>query len=107
MRIFSVDNVLEPFDDYDGDGFSNLQEFQNYTNPKEYSLELVTGWNLISISRVPEDHSVQAIFNGVDISPIVWGWQEGLFKSVNELHSLYGYWVYLQGPGVNVPIVIP
>ena len=95
-----------PHDDFDGDGFSNLQEFQNETDPTNYAMSLKNGWNLISIARVPEDNSVSSIFSGISISPTVWTWNDGRFVVAEKLEPFRGHWVYLAGEDTDVPIVI-
>jgi hypothetical protein len=80
--------------DFDGDGFSNLQEFQNITDPNEYVIKLNNGWNLISISRVPADNTIVTIFQDKMISATVWTWQDGHFVNATHIEPLKGYWIY-------------
>lgn len=79
--------------DYDGDGFSNSQEFINGTNPASYVLKLTAGWNLCAISRQPVNNSIKALL-GSNILGQVWTWQDGNYLQVDELEPLKGYWIY-------------
>jgi len=103
---FFGDSTQNPNDDYDGDGYSNLQEFHNATDPTSYTLSLKKGWNLISIARVPEDNSVSSIFFGINVSLTVWTWNDGRFVVTEKLEPLRGHWVYLAGEDTDVPITI-
>lgn len=80
-------------DDFDGDGFSNYQEYINGTNPASYQLELKAGWNLVSISRLPKDNSVDAIF-GNKVIQHVWIWKDGRYEIATEVNPLNGYWIF-------------
>jgi len=78
--------------DLDGDGRTNFQEFKEDTNPFEYLLILKAGWSLISISGVPRDNSVAAIFGrGVHVCLC---WNGRCFVPATFIEPMRGYWVY-------------
>ncbi len=79
--------------DADGDGFSNIKEFINGTNPNIYSLTLEAGWNLVSLARIPDDSSVTNIFKD-DITGSAWYWDNNQFQKATNIDPLKGYWVY-------------
>ena len=83
---------------------SETLEIDDETSLFEISLE--TGWNLISIKRVPDDNSVAAMFNGVNISLPVWKWQNNRFVVAKNIEPLLGYWVYLNGSSIKVPVFV-
>ncbi len=93
-------------DDYDGDGFSNLQEFARGSDPTRYELYLRQGWNLISLSRVPENNTYQSIFAEVIVAPAAWTWEQNHFVTADRINPLQGYWVYLVSDDGIVPIKI-
>ena len=80
-------------DDPDGDGFTNLQEFQNTTDPSANIIRLSPGWNLIAIARMAEDNSVENIF-GNQVSGLIWTWDIDRFRIADKLFPQIGYWVY-------------
>ncbi len=95
---YEVVNQLNPIlsdanTDKDGDGYSNLQEFQNHTDPSRYILKLNKGWNLMSLARIPTINSVSSILKG-NKTGVVWGWDELQLKVVDEFDPLKGFWVY-------------
>ena len=65
-------SIADAHEDADGDGLSNLQEFEAGSNPRHYVLELSTGWNLLSIARAPKDYTVEAILGGQVCGPVWW-----------------------------------
>lgn len=101
-----TDQNQNPNDDFDGDGFSNLQEFRRNSDPIAYSIHLDSGWNLVSCARVPDSNSVASMFPGIAVSPRVWTWRVGRFTSCDKIEPLSGYWLYLNGPPVDVPIIV-
>ena len=84
-----------PTDDTDGDGFSNLKEFQLQTDPRLYEVHLEIGWNLVSLARVPDDNSVDAIFGEAFVPP-AWGWGQQKYSAVDTVSPLQGIWLYCQ-----------
>jgi hypothetical protein len=99
------DTEEETYDDSDGDGLHNLQEFNLNSNPNSYMLNLNKGWNLVSIAGVPEDNSVGSIFGGVPTIGRVWTWENGRFKTATHIGPLQGYWVYCDEEA-TVPITV-
>ncbi len=79
--------------DPDGDGFSNLQEYENGTDPLRYVLELTPGWNLVSIALAPSDYSVDGIF-GDTIDKPAWYWDGEAYDAAEDILPLAGQWVY-------------
>ena len=82
-------------DDPDLDGISNLDEFNNSTNPFALKLEFFNGWNLFSLSLMKEDNSIQSIL-GDKITGLVWEWDGStqIFKVATMIRPEHGYWVY-------------
>ncbi len=74
------------------------------SSPATYDIALQSGWNLISINRVPENNSVRSIFANVNISPVAWTWVDNQFITADKLESFRGYWVYLHGPNESIHI---
>lgn len=79
--------------DTDGDGVSNVAEYNRGSDPGRYVLDLEAGWNLVSLARPPDDRSLLAIFAGNAIS--VWTWEAGRFVVATEISPLRGYWVFV------------
>ena len=105
-REIHLDQMLFPVDaDSDGDGFSDSQEALHETDPGEYGIALLEGWNLVSLARVPEDNSVQSMF-GETVSGEAWTWYDGSYVPTDQLLSLRGYWVHATVAG-RVPIALP
>lgn len=94
-----------PDDDADGDGLSESQELTRGTDPEEYYITLTAGWNLVSLSRVPEDNSVQAIFGDAVVSK-AWVWEDGCYHATDRLLPWRGHWLYAKS-ACTVPIVWP
>ena len=61
--------------------------------PAERLLQFRAGWNLFSISIVPDDPTVAALFQDLD-NPEVWGWNGLFYYPVTELQTKQGYWIY-------------
>ena len=105
----SVETILDvdPHDDFDDDGWSNLQEHENNTDPTRYVLELHKGWNLVSIALAPADYSVEGIFGDKIISP-VWKWADGQYQEASKIKPLRGYWIYSKKEQtINIGIKLP
>lgn len=82
--------------DRDGDGWTDQQERANETDPDVYSVDLRPGWNLISFARVPENNSVEDVFQGVQTGEIwVWNPDTGQYEAVETVTPLRGHWVYV------------
>ncbi len=93
--------------DTDGDGLSDQKEREEGRNPHRYVITLTPGWNLVSLCRVPNDHSVEAIF-GNAAHPRAWTWRNGRYRSTETLKPLRGYWIYSgSAEQVDVDISIP
>ncbi len=95
---WEIDNFLDPkridaLEDEDGDGISNMQEFLDGSDPQEYMLSLSVGWNLISLSTLPNVRNVHSILGEV-LKGQVWVWKNNKFEPTNEFLPLYGHWVY-------------
>ena len=101
---FGQDGV-DPHADADGDGWSNLQEYERGTNPTLYVIRLNAGWNLVSLARVPTANTVADIFGGLNIGP-VWIWVEDHYEAATEMEPLRGHWVYVLAP-VQITITLP
>ena len=102
-RIHFGDIDQNPNNDFDGDGFSNLQEFLNGSDPKSYTLKLKPGWNLISVAGIPTEDTIESVFSEVEISPIAWTWVDGKFVPVNSVSDpLQGYWIFLHDDDADV-----
>jgi hypothetical protein len=107
---YEVENNLNPLADdrnadNDGDGFSNLQEFERGTSAGVYKIELKAGWNLISIARVPTYNTIDLILKGFN-SGAVWYWEDGLFRVATRMQPMKGYWVYAP-IDKNIEVTIP
>ncbi len=107
---YEVANLLDPTTndssmDKDGDGYSNLQEFQNDTDPSRYILKLNKGWNLMSLARIPAINNVSSILKG-NKTGIVWGWDDLQLKVADQFDPLKGFWVYAPADA-DVEIQLP
>jgi len=92
-ELANLGNLLSGADDDpDGDGFTNAQEEERGTDPLTYVLSVKKGWNLVALSRMPTNNSIQGIF-GEHVA-VAWMWQDGRFVRATELQPLKGYWVY-------------
>ena len=100
LMFFDSLEDAHPLEDFDEDGFSNLEEFNNGTNPLQNVVTIKPGWNLISLARVPEDNSVDAIFDGEVTSP-VWIWDGEQFQITKFMEPNKGYWIYSSLPETN------
>ena len=56
---------------------------------------LYPGWNMISLSQVPTDNSIQSVFKN-HITNHVWIWdaENRLFRTTSEVLATRGHWVY-------------
>lgn len=90
---FRAPEDCDSAEDFDGDGFSNLQEYENGTDPAAYVIPLKHGWNLVSIARVPNDHSIGGIF-GDYVLGHAWTWEDGRYQVADTVLPLRGHWVY-------------
>ena len=75
-----------------------------------FGMELVSGWNLISIPLIPEDNSISSIMDGCDYNRI-WEFQsDQSWKSTDTglttMDILHGYWVDRVGLSGNCTISI-
>jgi len=79
--------------DTDGDGFSDAQEVELNTDPAVCLLVLKAGWNLVSLARLPDDHSVYGLFGRYIRGP-AWIWNGTVYEQADELLPLRGHWVF-------------
>ena len=87
-----------PHVDFDGDGYSNVQEFRNGTRPGDYVVPITHGWNLISLARIPDISTVERIFTRVDFQPVAWTYDGNQLEKASALSDpLSAYWVYQKG----------
>ena len=95
----------------DMDRLTNLQEFKVDRDPNEADtnldvLDVVEGWNLISIPDGVENATLDSLFGGRFMGT-VWTWADGHFEIVEEngiLGYKNGYWINFVG---NFTIPIP
>lgn len=94
-------------EDKDGEGATNLEEFQFGTdpdNPQEmpWQIKLPGGWSMVSIPLIPDplkpqSASVSKLFPGAQV---VYAYEKGLgykrVKETDELKEGRGYWVLLK-----------
>ncbi len=97
-RFYFGDLDAFPENDFDGDGISNMLEFQMETSPVEYVLDLKAGWNQFSLGTTPLDNSVETIFGDHPVRLPVWTWDGHTYRRVEELISDIGYWIYATEP---------
>ncbi len=102
--FFFGDQSCDAFADSDQDGINNIDEFKNQTSPIEYRIHLKPGWNLISVTAVPIENSIDRLFNKYDISPSLWTWNNSAYEPAQSLESTRGYWVYSLDTALSVPI---
>ncbi len=81
-----------------------LRDIVPDASPSSDTIDLKSGWNLISIDRVSAVDTVESIFTGIDVLPYVWTWNGSHFAMEETLKSDLGYWIYLYGPDRSVPI---
>ncbi|OPZ28281.1 MAG: Intracellular proteinase inhibitor [Lentisphaerae bacterium ADurb.BinA184] len=84
--------------DTDGDGWSNLLEFLNQTNPADpdnlppgrtFKLAVQAGWNLLSLPLEADPAQIQALFdNGLIVSAWDWLQEEGMTGRYQPTDSL-------------------
>ena len=95
--MFTQDELMEAvvhaIVDKDGDGLTDEQEIIRGSDPESYEIKFLRGWNLFSVSRVPNDNSTDNIL-GAQIPSKVWTWEGNKFIEVVELLPLRGYWVH-------------
>ena len=87
------EGIKNAFADKDGDGLTDEQELARGTDPNRYSIELKSGWNLISLARVPDNNATGHILGNQALGT-VWIWEDKKFKVATELLPLRGHWVY-------------
>jgi hypothetical protein len=86
-----------------------------YATDRTVDLDLLAGWNLISLPIEPHDPAVAHVLDdglggsrsgpalrdglrGVVNVGSVWGWWNGRYIEALELHALRGYWVFVAAP---------
>ena len=76
-------------------------------DPSAIILELQKGWNLRSISKEPQDNSIENIF-GNKIIGVVWGWDNAnrRLEAASEITSTKGYWVFSRGDFLNENAIV-
>jgi hypothetical protein len=62
----------------------------------EMSLDLMTGWNMVSLPLVPENRSVEALFPG-NVGVFTWTGNDS-YERTDTLQIGYGYWLALLEP---------
>jgi hypothetical protein len=89
----TVDDADE---DPDKDAITNLQEYTNGTDPKRYVIVLKAGWNLVAITRQPDDNTASALFGDA----VVWEWDpvHKCYRRAARVLPLHGYWVFTLEP---------
>lgn len=103
----ALDELVQGGIDRDGDGFTDEQEVEQETDPTRYVIVLKPGWNLVSLARVPEDNSVDNVFQGYLVAPLwVWDETQGGYRSTDEVVPLRGHWVYVTHE-VTIEIILP
>ncbi len=102
--MFWDDTDEEADDDYDGDGFSNLQEFINDTDPTAYVLPMRLGWNLVSLAAFPPANPLDTVLATMGAPPVVWAWSAGRFRQASDLHALEGRWLLWTRPDQSIDI---
>jgi|GEM_PF-436104 plastocyanin len=76
-------------------------------------LNLVAGWNLISLPIAPIDPALDALFEGMPHTGTAWAWDPdgarglGTYVGTSVLEPLMGYWVYVTEPGTATVIGFP
>ena len=94
---------VRPLRDLDGDGYSNLAELGEGTDPLDaedapdgFELFLCPGWNLISVGVTPLEPKLQAML-GRHHSGRGWTWRKGTYQTTEEPGPLGGVWVEYDG----------
>ena len=90
--------------DFDGDGYSNLQEFQKNTDPRDYTLELHQDWNLISFARLPKNTYIRPEFARINVKPPIWTWDNNIMVTASEFDPLLGHWIFLENDSATIKI---
>ena len=91
----------------DGDGISNLAEFEADSDPFAFKVDMHKGWNLLSITRQPRNNSIEMIFGG-KINGSIWTWdnENKRFKTVDTMIPLLAYWVFSNDDYLNENAII-
>ncbi len=90
-------DAVDADQDTDGDGITNRDEHAADTDPQRYVIMLQPGWNLVSLARVPVDHTVAGVFGNTtaaDAWILSTGGRDGDYAQNTELESLAGHWIY-------------
>ncbi|NQE52964.1 Cell surface glycoprotein, partial [ANME-1 cluster archaeon GoMg3.2] len=102
--------------DYDGDGATDEEKSPDVNETidveqNSYSIQLHSGWNLISIPLVPEDTNIDSVFSSMTGNySIVWtttstgGWKSSnqAFGKLTEITVDKGYLIYMTAPDTLV-----
>ena len=62
-----------------------------------FDLDLVFGWNLVSVPIQPLDGGVDTVFQGLQAGR-VWEWSRGAYRAATEIVPGTGYWLYCTTP---------
>jgi hypothetical protein len=102
--------------DYDGDGVTDEEKSPDVNETidveqNSYTIQLHSGWNLISIPLVPEDTNIDSVFSSMAGNySIVWtttstgGWKSSnqTFGKLTEITVDKGYLIYMTAPDTLV-----
>ncbi len=88
--------------DKDGDGLTDQQELDRGRDPTQYDITLTSGWNLLSVARIPDNNTIGNML-GNTISGVVWVWDATKFVTTDELLPSRGHWVF-SGSDSSVPV---
>jgi hypothetical protein len=108
-RALVVDDGNRMNMDYDGDGIYE-EIYHPDVNERTSSIQLHTGWNLISLPKKPEPSDVQSVMRLVEVETncnSVWSYEGGTWKRynrtgpsfLNDLSTLgpgKGYWINMK-----------
>ena len=94
-----------PNDDVDGDGKTNAAEYVAGESPSDVVLQLLPGWNLISMPVEPPDATTATLFAGSQILPQAITWDGEGYREVQDLVPKAGYWVFVPGPKDGGPVL--
>ena len=113
----NMDNRHDGSADDDQDGWPNLLEFIYNTNPEDadskpfgrlFTLDLIPGWNLVSLPVEPACSQVSDLFGELLKGP-VWEWLsdpatgQTRYEMVENLAAGKAYWLYVTEPA-EVPV---